>query len=178
MPLKLSVGVSKKMGLPDYGSLGTFCNVEAEVDGCLNFDDLEGFHQKVRQVYVECARAVNDELARQTAPASQTTSQTSRQTARQTHSVPHTNTATTIGQGHPNGVNGSRASQRQLDYANQLADQIQGLGARRLELLTNEMFGKPIARLSSLNASGLIDTLKAIKEGRLDLNATLEGAAL
>ena len=43
MPLKLNVGISKKIGLPDYGSLGTTCNVEVEVDGRLIFDDLDGF---------------------------------------------------------------------------------------------------------------------------------------
>ena len=168
MPLRLNVGVNKKMGLPDYGSLGTSCNVEVEVDGCLIFDDLEAFHHKVHQAYVACAQAVNDELARQSAPASQTCSQT--------HSAPPAGTATTNGHGHRKGVNGNRASQRQLDYANQLAGQIHGLGARRLESLANELFDKPIAGLSSLDASALIDTLKAIKEGRLDLNTTLEGA--
>ena len=62
MPLKLNVGISKTIGLPDYGSLGSTCHIEVEVDGRLIFDDLDGFHQKVRQAYVACAQAVNDEL--------------------------------------------------------------------------------------------------------------------
>ncbi|HJN09227.1 MAG: hypothetical protein QGG09_19455 [Pirellulaceae bacterium] len=172
MPLRLNVGVNKKMGLPDYGSLGTSCNVEVEVDGCLIFDDLEAFHRKVRQAYVACAQAVNDELDRQSAP----TSQTAPQTSHQTHSAPPSGTATTNGHGPGNGMNGSRASKKQLDYANQLVGQIQGLGAHRLELLADEMFDKPIAELSRLDASALIDTLKAVKEDRLDLNTTFNGA--
>ena len=32
MPLKLNVGVSRKVGLPDYGSVGASCNVEVELD--------------------------------------------------------------------------------------------------------------------------------------------------
>ncbi len=172
--LKLNVGISKKMGLPDYGSLGTTCNVEVEVDSRLIFDDLEGFHQKVRQAYVACAQAVNDELARQQPSASQTGNQP---TAAK-RADPATPTATTNGNGHRNGTNSGSASQKQLNYANQLAGQINGLGARRLEAIGNKMYGKPIAGLSSLDASGLIDTLKAIKEGRLDLNAALDGASV
>ncbi|MCA9122909.1 MAG: hypothetical protein H6822_06640 [Planctomycetaceae bacterium] len=170
--LKLNVGVNKKIGLPDFGSLGTSCHVEVEVDGHLIFDDLDAFHQKVRQAYVACAQAVNDELARQ---ASTT------QPASQPHAAASNGHAATNGNGngngYRNGTNGGTASQKQLNYANQLAGQIQGLGVRRLEALADKMFGKPLAGLSSLDASALIDTLKAIKDGRLDLNAALDGAA-
>ena len=171
--LKLNVGISKKIGLPDYGSLGTTCNVEVEVDGRLIFDDLDGFHQKVRQTYIACAQAVDDELCRQQG----STSDAANDGVAATPSGPATSTATN-GHGHRNGTNGGGASQKQINYANQLAGQINGLGARRLEALANKMFGKPIAGLSSLDASGLIDTLKAIKEGRLDLNAALDGASV
>lgn len=167
MPLKLNVGVNKKIGLPDYGSLGTSCHVEVEVDSGLIFDDLDAFHQKVRQAYVACAQAVNDELARQ---ASTT------QPASQPHTAANNGHAATNGNGHSKGTNGGTASQKQLNYANQLAGQIQGLGVRKLEALASKMFGKPLAGLSSLDASSLIDTLKAIKDGRLDLNAALDGA--
>lgn len=174
MPLKLNVGVNKKIGLPDYGSLGTSCHVEVEVDSGLIFDDLDGFHQKVRQAYVACAQAVNDELARQastTQPASQPHTAASNGNA----ATATTSNGNGNGNGHNKGTNGGTASQKQLNYANQLAGQIQGLGVRRLEALASKMFGKPIAGLSSLDASALIDTLKAIKDGRLDLNVALEG---
>ena len=172
MSLKLNVGVNKKIGLPDYGSLGTSCYVEVEVDGHLIFDDLDAFQQKVRQAYVACAQAVNDELARQR-PDGQ-----SEVSSQATLCPPPVAAAATNGNGHRNGTNGTGASQKQLNYANQLAGQIQGLGIRRMEVLANLMFGKSIAGLSSLDASSLIDTLKAIKEGRLDLNTTLDGAAV
>src|SRR3954465_1502926 len=68
MPLRLSVGVSKKMGLPEYSSAGAHCDLEVELDLGL-LDDLETFHERVRDAYVACHQAVNDELARLRAQA-------------------------------------------------------------------------------------------------------------
>jgi hypothetical protein len=48
---------------------------------------------------------------------------------------------------------------------------------RRLEELAYKLFTKPLADLTSFDASSLIDTLKAIKEGRVTLDALTDGAA-
>ena len=136
------------------------------MDQSLIFGDLDGFHQRVRQVYVACAQAVNDELARHTSPNSTAEPATSPANRRQPTRPRNGNAR-----------NGHRASAKQLDYAKQLASQIRGLGVRRLETLADKMFGKPVADLSSLDASGLIDVLKDLKAGKIDLDAALNGAA-
>jgi len=64
MPLTLNVGVSKKRGLPNYGSVGATCNVAVELDAALLTSDQGGFQRQVRNAYAACARAVNEELAR------------------------------------------------------------------------------------------------------------------
>ena len=185
MPLTLNVGISKKLGLPDYGSIGAICNVTVELDAALLTQDLDGFHRHIRNAYAACAQAVNDELARHK-PSTDTSSKV--------HSNRVSNHGDTNGNGHrndngrPNGngshsavnTNGNgngngrhRASEKQMNFVNQLARSIRGLGVRRQESLTGKMFGKPVADLTSLDASSLIDTLKAVKEGRVSLDAAL-----
>jgi len=182
MPLKLNVGLSKKVGLPDYGSLGASCGMELELDSSLLQGNPEDLHRHIRAVYVACAQAVQDELARQGARGSaveitgrraqgegperrgpqppgqvsrggnQSTSQTPKQAPRQ-------------------------VSRKQVEFAKQLAYRIEGLGLRGLDELSGRMFGKAVAELSSLEASGLIETLKEIEAGKIDVLAALRGAA-
>ena len=176
MPLKLNVGITKKVGLPDYGSLGASCHLELDLDGSLVEGDLAGFHERVRRTYAACAVAVDEELARR----QEDVGPPARQTA-----PPQSRPRAAAGSGaHGAGQNGAtknghaaRATTKQLDYAQQLAGQIRGLGVRRLETLSTRMFGKPVAELTSLDASGLIDALKEIKSGQIDLEAALSGAA-
>jgi len=171
MPLTLNVGLSKKIGQANYGSVGASCNVEIELDPMLLRDDLDGFHAQVRNAYAACRQAVQDELSRHeagevpTEPVNETN----------TSAAPTARPSATNGR-HGNGSSHT-ASSKQLDYITQLARQIRGLGIRRVESLAQKMFGKPLAGLTSLDASGLIDTLKAVKAGDVDINDLLEDVA-
>ena len=62
MPLMLSVGLSRKVGQPGFGSLGASCGVQVELDATLLHDDPEAFEARVRQAFAACRRAVRDEL--------------------------------------------------------------------------------------------------------------------
>jgi len=165
MPLKLNVGLSKKVGLPDYGSLGASCHVEVELEHSLLDTDLDGFHERVRKVYVACRQAVTDELARQQGHAGESEANYSRSHQK----MPN---------GHNgNGTNGHTATARQLEYARELAKQISGVGVRRLEAIAHKMHDKPLASLSQVEASALIDVLREAKAGRIDVGQILNGAA-
>jgi hypothetical protein len=68
MPLKLTVGLSKKVGLPNYGSLGATCGLEVEVPSSSLHSDPEALERQVRAAFAACARAVQDELNRHRPP--------------------------------------------------------------------------------------------------------------
>lgn len=185
MPLTLNVGWTKKVGLTDYGSLGASCHVEVELDGGLLQHDLDGFQQQARQAYAACRQAVLDELVRELASNAQTddvptysaTSGRARTTAR-TNGRAATKGRDNSRSAQGNAANGHRATSKQLDYARQLADQIDGLGVRKLGRLVDHLYQKPLADLSSLEASGLIDVLKDLKSGELDLTDALGEVAV
>jgi len=180
MPLKLTVGLSKKIGLPDYGSLCASCTTEFEVDLSLPQRDLEAFQTHVRHAYASCRQAVQEELAREQQTAVSGNGSEASGTSVVALALPsasgngHSPNGSTNGSSR-NGQNGHGASEKQFEYLRQLARQITGLGVRRLDALANRMFGKPLADLSSLDASGLIDALKDIKAGKIDLETAING---
>ena len=162
MPLKLNVGVTRKMGLPNYGSAGASCFIEADVDGSLAFADLSVFQDEVQKAFEACRRAVTDELANHRGAGC------------------HSNRCTTVnglsgngamtdrlhapGQGDTNN-DPAPATERQIKYAHDLACQIPALGSERLGAASEKMFSKPVAELTAPEASRLIDALREIKLG-------------
>lgn len=63
MPVKVNIGLSKKVGLPDYGSAGASCQVEFELDGGYDNGSSEHFQDSVRRAYLACRQAVEREIS-------------------------------------------------------------------------------------------------------------------
>ncbi|MEI8375748.1 MAG: hypothetical protein WCJ35_23240 [Planctomycetota bacterium] len=182
MPLKTNIGVSRKVADNNYGSRGANVNLEVELDSTL-INEPDRFHDRIRQVFRLAQQVIDEELTRQQADgtASQTTNGANGHT-QQNGSNGNGNDHATNGNGNSHASNGNghtatTISEKQVGYARQLAKQIDGFGVRRLENLAQQMFGKPMVALTTLDGSGLIDSLKAIKEGRINLDTVLNGAA-
>lgn len=159
MPLKINVGLSKKVGLPDYGSLGASCHVEYEADSSQLNGDLEGFQRQVKNAFIACRQAVQDELHRH--QATDQALQGNRNAA----------TAGRNGAGPPRS-NGSASlqsnGQRRMNGRKATASQVRALEAigNRLQLNINEWlqekYGIRIAaEMSIADASAAIDELNS-----------------
>ena len=61
--LKVIVGVSRKVGLPGYSSVGASFQIEVELTSGLLDQDLDAFHEQVRRAYAVAHQAVNNDLA-------------------------------------------------------------------------------------------------------------------
>ena len=167
--MKAVVGLCKKVGLPDYGSLGATCHVEFDLDKALIQDDLESFHQQVRDAFSACSQAVHYELVRQRV-SSALENPALPKPANNGNGAPHRN-------GHQHVTpTAARASDKQLIYLRQLARLVPAVGLRRLDEVAQNVCGKTTVVLSTAEASRLIDSLKAVKAGELDLQEILPGA--
>jgi hypothetical protein len=180
MAMKMNVGVSRKIDMPNYGSICASCGLDFEVESALLQGDLAAFQKQVSRAYDACRQAVQQELARQQADTGTSPSDGIANAEVPGELGPAFLSPPTNGNGSQrnggNGSNGHSATEKQLAYARQLAKQVPGLGVRRLEALANRMYGKPVAGLTSFDASGLIDTLKAVKAGDVDIEQVLNGA--
>ncbi|HUY91167.1 MAG TPA: hypothetical protein VMV10_20680 [Pirellulales bacterium] len=197
MPLKLNVGLMKKIGQPRYGSLSASCHLEIELESSLLERDAEGLQDRIRRTFAECRRAVETELAIgdlrkparkpatieaavETAPGEAMNPLAAERMAADRNGA-HTPAA--LG-GSQNGANAqpdeaelSPASASQLNYARRLASSIGRAAALRVEVLVQRSFGKPLGELSRAEAARLIGMLRAVKAGELDWETLLEEAA-
>lgn len=63
MPVRINVGLSKKVGKENYGSLGANCQIEFELDGGFDNGSTQRFQDAVRRAYAACREAVEAELS-------------------------------------------------------------------------------------------------------------------
>ena len=191
--LKLNIGFNRKLGEANFGSRGASVNLEIEVESGV-VREPDKLQAKINYLFDLAKASVDAQLnggaqPPQPPPAANSNNggnggngaygNGSRQASGEHHHGGNGNGNGNYASGNGNGSgNGHRASEKQLNFATQLAKGIRGLGVRRLESLAGRMFGKPLADLTSFDASSLIDTLKAIKDGRVSLEAALnEGTA-
>jgi hypothetical protein len=170
MPLRLNVGVSRKVGLPEYSSAGASCSIEVELDGSL-LGDLDGFHEHVRDAYVACEQAVDDELARLQGQAPTPVASHAASAGGRDRNTLHGN-----GQGHNNGpesrgngaaarAGGSRGRLSRPATASQVKAIFAIAHAQHADLeglLRDEYHADHPEELTLSQASALIDKLKAV----------------
>jgi hypothetical protein len=178
MATKINVALSRKLGTANYGSICASCGIEFSIDTGLQPGEVEAIHRQVRNAYAACRDAIVQELARQqegeplkSASSDPLAADVPGQLGPAFPAPPANGNGRRDSQG-----NGHGASEKQMGYLRQLAKQVPGLGVRRLEALAKKMYGKPVAALTSFDASGLIDTLKAAKAGDVDIEQVLNGA--
>ena len=157
MPLKLSVGLSKKIGQPDFGSLGASCSVELELDSHVIARNPALLQQQAQQAFASCAQAVEGELARQRSPNGQSNG---------SHPPGQNGSANGSSNGHAtNGhhQNGHSKPRGHQATASQVKAIVAIAGRQRLdlahELQTRFHVDRP-ENLSISDASRLIDELK------------------
>jgi hypothetical protein len=190
MPLKLTAGISKKLGLPGYSSVGAICHVELELDSGLIQQAPAAFHAQVREVYAQCAESVDEELTRQQAlhnrakagtempaegfaPANGCGAANRNGNGKAQDANHGHDRANGHGSSAPNRTNGkarSRPSARQLEFAQGLAGRL-GMDAEKLNEFCQRLFEKSLAELSGGEASGLIRALEEMREGWLGPDA-------
>lgn len=153
MPLKVNVGLSKKVGLPDYGSLGASCHVEYEADASMLNTDLEGFHRQVKNAFIACKQAVHDELHRHQ------TAEPSPPNGKPVNGQPRNN-------GHANGQSSNGSNHRRSNGRKATSSQVRALEAigNRLQLDLQrwllEKYGlRSATDLTVTEASAAIDEL-------------------
>ena len=150
--LKLNVGLSKKIGLPDYGSRGAAVNLELELESSL-VGDPDRLKERIRQLFAMAKAAVEEELAGQSSSSGETSS----------HHANGNGAASTNGH-----TNGRRRDNTRRATASQVRALVAIAERRQLDLegLLADRYGtRDAAELSITEASSLIDELKGAVNG-------------
>lgn len=153
MPLKASIGLSRKVGQENYGSLGANCQLEIELDASL-VGDAEAFHEKIQRLYALANQAVTDQLAQKAAS-------NGNGNAHENGYQRPANTRNQNGNGRGNDDNNnSPASNRQIKYLLDIARQKHRMDLAQTAEFCREQVGvNDIYQLTKNQASTVIDRL-------------------
>jgi len=162
MTIKINVGVNKKIGLPDYGSAGSHCNIEIEVDNSV-LHNAEQFLQRVKDAYEVARQSVEEELAHHRPGNHNLQSPSNREPEpKREYRQDYRNDNASTG-------NAYVASAKQQQFIANLVKGVKGLDWRKLEKYCDTKFGKACSQLTPKEASVLIDDLKAAKSGERNM---------
>jgi len=164
MTIKINVGVNKKIGLPDYGSAGSHCNIEIEADNSI-LDNADRFLQRVKDAYEMARQSVEEELAHHRPGVNTATASTKAEPVQQRQEYRSDNS------GGNTGSNRYVASAKQQNFIASLVKAVKGLDWKTLDRYCNSKWGNNTSQLSPKQASELIDDLQAAKAGRKEIAA-------
>lgn len=162
--MKTTITVRKRISLTDQDSGEVTCFVELDSAQDVLLTDPDAFRHQVRAAITACRHAITGESAQDEPPP---------------EFAPVAVPRSAMLENSRNGGeqrNGARASDKQLIYLRQLARLVPAVGLRRLEEVAQNVCGKTTVVLSTAEASRLIDSLKAVKAGEMDLEQILPGA--
>ena len=162
MAIKINVGVSKKIGLPDYGSAGGHCNIEIEADNSI-LDNADQFLQRVKDAYEVARQSVEEELSHHRLGNATNQSRSTGQSAPAPRQEYRSNTNAT--------GNSYTLSPKQQQFIASLVKGVRGLNWQMLDKYCNTKWGKTCSQLTSKEASALIEDLKTAKSGGGGLSA-------
>lgn len=176
MSIKMSLGLSKKIGLPAYSSVGASCQLECELERSV-LEDADCLRQETQRLFGLCRQAVEEQLTRETTTNGETRLRVNGS------SLPANSSAKPASHDRPPAREPREAeeslserglSERQLAFLQDLASQIDGLGIRRLPAVVAFQFDKNLTELSSAEASRLIGLLRQVRAGELALDGLLD----
>ena len=143
MPLKASIGLSRKVGQENYGSLGANCQLEIELDASL-IGDADAFHERIQRLYALANQAVVDQLEHQA----------SRNGNGNGHAKP------VNGNGRPHNDDDTPASNKQIKYLLDIARQRHRMDLAQTANFCDEAVGvTDVYQLTRNQASVVIDKL-------------------
>lgn len=167
MPLIVNVGLSKKIGLPNYSSLGASVHVEYEADSSLLLTNVDAFQRQVQDAFTACRQAVQEELTRQDPVSATGDAEPSSPTAVPVADHTFGHAADPAADQPSASSNGHPARQRPSGSRRATANQIRALEAIAARhnvdlasLLAERFHTDQLSNLSMTQASELIDQLQ------------------